>query len=49
MIDIQRLNPLTHDELEAMFNVKISKLTREEIIEKYDDILSDEQRKALEL
>lgn len=44
---IKYLDPLTDEQKEAIFDVKIEYLTPKEILEKYGDLLTKEQKIAL--
>jgi|694.fasta_scaffold31260_15 hypothetical protein len=46
-IKLKYLDPLTDKQKEAIFGVKIEHLTPKEILEKYGDILTKEQKIAL--
>ena len=46
-LNIKYPDPLTDKQKEAIFGVKIEHLTPKEIIEKYGDILTEEQKIAL--
>lgn len=46
-LNIKYLDPLTDKQKEAIFGVKIERLTPKEILEKYGDMLTEEQKIAL--
>lgn len=42
--DLKYLDPLNDEQKEAVFNVKIENLTPKDVLEKYGDILTEEQK-----
>lgn len=47
--EVHRLDPLTDKQKEMLFNSQIKYMTKEEIIEKYGDILTEEQEYQLKM
>lgn len=47
MTDLRKVSPLTDAQKEAKFGVKIGRLTLEEVLEKYGDFLTKQQKQRL--
>lgn len=48
-VKIEYINPLTEEQIKAIYNRDIEYLTKEQIIERYRDLLTKSDKKALDI